>query len=270
MNGQALGIGSPTTLPRMTARCVTVTGGKGGVGKSSVAANLAATLAKRGLRVLCCDLDFALGNLNVLLGIEPTRNVEDYFDGLEDLRSCITRDSGGFDLLPAGSGTRELARPVRARREALFADLAELSTDYDWIVLDTAAGIGSDVLEACLLADRTVLVTGPEPTALTDAYGLLKALDGLAGERGLSLSTPELFINRVAGPEAAEAIASRLSRVAERFLSRAPRLAGWCPDSREVAQASHGQRPFVEVRPSALATRAIERLAARFEVALAS
>lgn len=285
MNSQANGLARAPQAPlhgsfsadvrggfRLSAKTLAVTGGKGGVGKSSISASLATVLAQRGDRVLACDLDFALGNLGVLLGLEPARRVEDFFDGIATLEDCIVRSGGGgeptFDLLPAGSGTRDLARPDLGRRRSLLAELQRISSRYDWIVLDTAAGIGPDVLEFCLAATRTLLVATPEPASLTDAYGVLKALDALAGERGLSLATPGVFANRVADPDHANELAGRISRVAERFLGRTPRLAGWCPESREVARATAAQRPFASARRPSLASRSIERLAARYEAEL--
>ena len=250
------------------AHTIAVTGGKGGVGKSSISASLASVLAQRGERVLACDLDFALGNLGVLLGVEPTRNAEDFFDGIASFEDCLVRyrapgKGGDFDLLPAGSGTRDLARPDTGRRTGLQAELLRISYDYDWIVLDTAAGIGPDVLEFCLGADRTLLVATAEPASLTDAYGVLKALDALAGERGRALTTPGVFANRVADPEQAAQLTARIAQVAERFLGRRPKLAGWCPESLEVSRATAARRPFAATSRTSAASRSIERLAAR-------
>ena len=262
MNEQAACLRAPRGAARLRAPLVAVTGGKGGVGKTTLCANLALALHRAGLRALALDLDFGLANLNVAFGIELRRHVEDFFDADEPLASCVVRDASGVELLPAGSGTADMARPDHARRQGYLAGLTELSGEYDVLVADTAAGIGADVLSFCALADRTLLVTNPDPAALTDAYGCLKALDTWASERGMPLTTPELVVNHVADADQARAVAGRISRVAERFLDRSPRLAAWIPEQVDVTRATARQRPFLELFPRGFATRAVERLAA--------
>lgn len=269
MNEQAKGLsqGEPKAqgLPRLPVPLVLMTGGKGGVGKSSLALNLAVDLAKRGRRVLLVDLDLALANLAVMLKLRPKHNLEDYLEGRVGLTDCITSIGEGIDLLAAGSGSLELARPDSARRARIFDGLAEVAQDYDMLVADTAAGIGPDVLAFAAAADFVLAVTTPDPASVADAYGIIKALDHWSTERGVEVPTPALVLNRVSGASEAQTLAARLAMVTRRFLSRSPRLAGWIPESRSVRAGTRAQRSFVETEPHSLAAQCVGRLASRVE-----
>jgi flagellar biosynthesis protein FlhG len=247
---------------------VFVTGGKGGVGKTLVAANLALELARRGKRVLLADLDLALSNLNVLLRLPGTQSLEPFFARRATIEECLVHSGNGPDVLPAGSGARELAVLPEGERRRLLDALLRLSGSYDLVLADGAAGIGPDVLGFATAADHVLLVTTPEPTAMTDAYGLVKALHahGESGER--EVPTPELLVNMAAGIEEAERSATRLRGVCERFLARSPKLAGWLPRSGAVARSIERQQPFALAQNSAdleLPLSCLRQLAARVE-----
>jgi flagellar biosynthesis protein FlhG len=250
---------------------VLVTGGKGGVGKTTLVANAGIDLARRGLRPLLLDLDLSLANLHVLFGVSPRYTLEDFFAGERSLEGCVhSIESAGvrLDVLPAASGLAELCRPDEARFASLFRELDSLSSRYDLVLGDSAAGIGADVLFFSRLADRVLVVTTPEPAALTDAFGLVKALDGAGRELGAEVPTPELFLNLVHGSDQATRLASRLRGVCERFLARSPRLAGWMPRSNTVLASSLGQRPFGFARRDSLERRCLGALSLRLESGL--
>jgi len=261
----AVGTAARAHSPRTGARApiVLVTGGKGGVGKTTLAANMAFALARRGRKTLLVDLDLGLADAHVLLHLSPPRTLEDALAGRCELSECIVRAEAGLDVLAAGSGTPEMAHLDEASRARLCADLSELARSYDIVVADGAAGIGPDVLAFCGLADHVLVVTTPEPMALTDAYGLIKALHAFGETTQRDVATPEIVVNRAAGLEEAEATAARLRRVCERFLSRSPRNAGWMPASGAVELAARFQRPFaLDPRPG-LAHACLDALANR-------
>lgn len=232
-------------LRRLRAPFFLVTGGKGGVGKTTVAIHLALELARAGSRPLLVDLDLGLANVDVLLGLSPKRTVADALAGLCRFEDCVVATEHGVDVLPASSGAREFAQLDAAARARLAAGLAELSASYDYVIGDSAAGIGADVLEFAAHADGVLVVTTPDAAALADAYGLIKALDELAREGGGDVPTPELFVNLSDDGEQADRIGRKLRGVCERFLSRSPRLAGWLPRSPWVRTSLSGGRPFV-------------------------
>ncbi len=266
MNEQAAGLSDAAAgerPARLPVPFVLVSGGKGGVGKTTLTANLGIELRRAGRRVLLVDFDLGLANLNVLLRLSVRRSVEDLLAGDARLSDCIVRGPLGVELLPAGSGNAAMGRPDRARRARLFDALAAASADYDLVLGDAAAGIGADGLAFALAAHRVLAVTTGEPAALTDAYGLVKALHAWAVEHAVDVPTPELVVNLAAGADDAESTAAKLRAVCERFLARAPQLAGWLPRCQAVAQSAFTQRPFVLAAPDALSSRQVARLARR-------
>lgn len=271
MNEQAQGLAAFAEEPLVPLRTpfALVTGGKGGVGKSSLALNLALALGQRGRRVLLVDLDLGLGDLAVMMKISPARTLEDFFLAGQPLKSCLTPLGGGVDLLAGGAGSSDLARPDSARRADLFAGLAELAPAYDLILADSAAGIGPSVLAFAAAADCVLCVATPDPASITDAYGIVKAMDQYATRTGQEVPTPGLVLNRVAGATEADSLAARLAQVTSRFLSRRPRLLGWLPESKSVHAATRTQRAFVQTDPKALSTLCTVRLASRVESLLA-
>lgn len=273
MNGQATGLAGLASLTEpesgsLGVPFILVTGGKGGVGKSSVALNLAVALGRRNQRVLLVDLDLGLGDLAVMVKLSPARTLEDFFKGDAPIGDCRVAFSKGVDLLSGGSGVSELARPDSARRSSLFSALSELSEDYDLIIGDSAAGIGPSVLAFAAAADCVLCVTAPEPASVTDAYGIIKALDEHARSNDQDIPTPLLVFNRVAGASEAEKFAARLAKVTRRFLSRRPHLIGWLPESISVRDATRSQRDFITSAPGSLAAQSTVRIAGRLETML--
>lgn len=257
-----------TRMPRKPAGAppmVVFSGGKGGVGKTLLAANAAVELARRGHRVLLVDLDLGLADLDVVLQLSCPHTIEDALAGRVSLRECVVRGPAGVAVLSASSGTPSMARLDADRRAHLFELLFELARDFDVVVADGAAGIGPDVLDACVLADHVFVVTTPEATALTDAYGLIKALHSWSAEHGRDVPTPELVINQSRSLEEAEFTASKLRAVCERFLARSPRSAGWMPDSPAIARSAATQRPFVLEPDRGLPWSCLGRIASRLE-----
>ncbi len=254
-----------SALPQLTTGgppFLLVTGGKGGVGKTTVAANLGVALGGLGERPLVCDLDFGLANLDVVLGIRPERSVEDFLAGEATFEGCCAEAPGGLRVLTARSGSYERGRPDRRRRQRLRDAFGRSSASI--VVGDSPAGIGDDVLDFAVQADRVLVVTTPEPAAVTDAYGVIKAVDQFALDQGREVPTPEVFVNLAADASEARAIAAKLAGVCERFLARSPRLVGWLPRSREVLRGVVSQRPFVLDDSGSPAAENLGRLARRY------
>lgn len=244
---------TPQAGPRLNA--IGVTGGKGGVGKTCLAVNLALALQAQGLRVLLIDFDLSLANADVLLGIQPTATVLEVTRGERRLDEVVCPTPSGLAFVPAASGHDELTRLSTRDQQRLLQDLAEVSARYDLTVIDTAAGIGAEVILP-LLACRTVLdVVTPEPTALADAYAVLKVLHQQRADIDL-----RLVVNQAANGDEAAATAERLRKVAKTYLGRDVSLAGWIPRDRHVGDAVRKRKPFID-DPAAPAAQAVRGLA---------
>ncbi len=242
---------------------VLVSGGKGGVGKTTLSANLATLLASRGLRVLLVDLDLGLANVDVLLGLQPRVTSEDALAGRCELSACIVEGAAGVHVLPASSGVAQLARLDGTALERLSYDLEQLAHDYDLVIADSPAGIGADVLHFGARARLVLVVTTPDPAALSDAYGLMKALHQHAEEQRIDLATPELVLNCVSGVDEARELARQLAGVCERFLAREPKLAGWLPRSTRIQQSCRRRTLFSQSGQRGLEAHCLGELAAR-------
>jgi len=250
-------------LPRLAAPFVVVTGGKGGVGKTTLCANLGVQLASEGRRVLTVDLDLGLSNVNVVLGVNVEYDLEDVLAGRAELAQCLIEGPGGVHILPAGSGSEELGRSDVAMRRRLLELLRPLSAEYDIVLGDSAAGVGNDVLDFASIADRVLVVTTPQLAALTDAYGLIKALDAYGARTANDIPTPEIVVNLSDDVEEGHAIARKLRAVCERFLTRSPRQAGWIPRSHQIAASTQSRKPFALGAPKALERMCLGQIAQR-------
>jgi flagellar biosynthesis protein FlhG len=227
------------------------------VGKTSVSVNLALSLAGLGERVLVVDGDLGLGQVDLLLGAEPRLNLGHFFRGEASIREVMVIGPRGVSFLPSGCGNGELADLGPARRERLLHALMELAKSFDRIVLDLAAGIGANPIELASRCDEVLLVTTPEPTALTDAYAVAKVL---FHRRALA---PRVLVNRARSAEEARDAFDRLTRTAARHLSVAPVDWGFIPEDRAVAEAVSLQIPFVLGAPSSPSSRQVDVLARR-------
>jgi len=191
---------------------LSVTSGKGGVGKTFVTTNLAATLAKQGKKVLVMDCDLGLANIDIMLGINPLRTLKDVVFGDLHLRDVIMPTNGGFDLIPASSGIREMAQLLFEKIQAIKEMLLELE-GYDFILLDTGAGIAEVVLQFNLLARLNIIVINRELTSLTDAYAMVKVMYQVFGRKSFGIIT-----NNVAENKEGAAIFKNIDTISKRFL----------------------------------------------------
>jgi len=252
-----------TPVPHITA----ITSGKGGVGKTFVAANLAAALARAGKRVLVLDADLGLANLDVVLNLYPKITLHDVFTGKNTLAEAILPAPGGFSVLLAGSGMVEYSRMTAEVREQLQALVIEVSPKFDHVLLDTGAGISDVVLYTVSLASEVLVVATPEPTSLTDAYATIKVLATTQGRRRV-----HLLVNQVRRPGEGRAVRAQLQQVVDRYVnptldtnSGAVRLEllGEVPIDPAVREAVQRRQLLLETMPGTAAAIALVNAAVR-------
>jgi flagellar biosynthesis protein FlhG len=246
---------------RGTARPVkvlTVTGGKGGVGKTNIAANLAITLAQFGRRVMLLDADLGLANVDVLLGLQPRYTLADVLRGERALADVIVTGPGGVRVVPGASGLAAIADLGTAGQAGLINAFSELTEDLDLLVVDTAAGISGSVLRFCAAASDVLVVVCDEPTSITDAYALIKVL---STEHGVTRFRIVTNMTHQGGD--GRQLFEKLLRVTERFLQVTLDHAGSLPYDDRVWRAVQLQAPFVTAFPGSLAAAALKRLATR-------
>jgi flagellar biosynthesis protein FlhG len=253
----------PAHWTRPHVRTVVISSGKGGVGKSNLAANLAVALGERGARVLLVDADFGQANLDLLLGATPRFDLQHLLAGQKSPEEIVVAGPRNVRLMPAASGVPELAELDDVRREILLRGISQLEADSDLVILDTASGVGRNVTSFCLAGDDVVIVTTPELPAFSDAYGLIKLLQ----RQGMTRS-PKLIVNMVDSPEEAEETAHRIRLVARRFLHLDVDSWGYVPFDPRVPRSVRRQEPIVTAYPQSPAALAYRALAERLWVAV--
>jgi flagellar biosynthesis protein FlhG len=231
-------------------RVISITSGKGGVGKTNIVANLGYALRKAGNRVLIFDADLGLGNLDVLLGLAPKYNLSHVIGGRKKLSDIIVPGPGGINILPASSGIQALTRLSSDQKKAVFYELNVLLSDYDIVLFDTAAGISSNVLSFNASADEIIIVVTPEPTSITDAYALMKILSVKYREKNF-----RLVVNLAKNTKEAEEVSRHLCLVAERFLDVSIEYFGSILVDENVKKGVRKQKIVSEIAPMTRASR---------------
>jgi len=189
-----------------------VTSGKGGVGKSFITTNLATTIARQGKKVLVADCDLGLANIDIMLGINPSLTLKDVVFGTLHLKDVIIPTKGGFDLIPASSGVRDMAQLLFEKIQTIKDMLLEIE-GYDIILLDTGAGISEVVLQFNLLAGQNIIIINRELTSLTDAYAMVKVMYQVFGRQSFSIIT-----NNIKDEKEGSGIFKNISTISQRFL----------------------------------------------------
>jgi flagellar biosynthesis protein FlhG len=260
---------------RRQASVIAVTSGKGGVGKSNVAVNLAITLSAAGKSVVLLDADLGLANADVLCNLDLPNNLAQVISRKKELRDVMVKAPGGFSLIGGASGLARLANLGDGDRQRLVRALAELEEQTDIILIDTGAGISPNVLSFTRAADHVLVVTTPEPTAVTDAYAVVKCVT--KRDTGVSAyyepsRRVSLLVNQARSPAEGKAVYDKIAKVARQFLGVTLYDAGHVPADDNVPAAVRRRVPFVLASPRCPATAAIVRLAMRLEqgVALAA
>ncbi len=251
-----------TTLP--SSKIIAVTSGKGGVGKTFVAANLAAALARAGRKVLVLDADLGLANLDVVLNLFPKITLHDVFTGKHGLPDALLRAPGGFWVLLAGSGMVEYSRMTGEIRDQFQKVINEVEPRFDHVLLDTGAGISDVVLYTVSLAGEVLVVVTPEPTSLTDAYATIKVLATTQGRRKISL-----LVNQTRKLGEGRAVRQQLQQVIDRYVNLtldSPvrlELVGEIPADAAVRECVQRRTLMLEALPGAPASIAMVAVATR-------
>jgi flagellar biosynthesis protein FlhG len=239
-------------------KIVAVTSGKGGVGKTNVVANLSVCLSELGKKVVVLDADFGLANLDVLLGLTPRYHLGHVLFGNKSLAEIMVQGPQGIRIIPASSGLQRMSELTLAQRNHLIESFATLDSDTDYFIIDTAAGISRNVIHFLLAAQEVIVVSAPEPTAIVDAYAVIKII--LAEDHDKSI---QVLINSVEHPEDAQEVFCQINSVVKRFLNREVDYLGHIERDSHVIQAVRSQMLVTHRFPNALASRSFRNLARR-------
>ncbi|MDF2820706.1 MAG: hypothetical protein K0R15_1147 [Clostridiales bacterium] len=247
---------------KSNARVITVTSGKGGVGKSNISVNLAITLKRLGKRVIVFDADFGLANVEVLFGVVPQYNLADLMYKDKGIKDILSKGPLEIEFISGGSGIQELTNLSIDQVHYLIQQLGEIDELADVIIIDTGAGISNSVLEFVIASSEILLVTTPEPTSITDSYALLKALNR---NKGFSkeLAQIKVITNRVSSENEGREIFNKLSTVSKKFLDLDLEFMGAVTYDLNLQKAVMEQRPVTMLYENSNASQDINNIAKR-------
>lgn len=240
------------------ARIIAVTSGKGGVGKTNLTVNLAIALREEGKRVVIIDADMGMANVDVVLGTSSKKTLLSLLEPGVTFDDILTHGPHGVDYISGGSGMEHIADFTPEERKILWEKLSVCDSQADIILIDTGAGLGKNVLDFILAADEVILVTTPEPTAITDAYAVMKAYSRYEKERTL-----RLVVNRVYDEADSSDVVAKLRQTAQRFLGSDLEYGGCIYEDRNVLKSVRRQTPFMVADSETIASRCVKAIAAK-------
>jgi len=243
------------------ARIITVTSGKGGVGKTNLSVNMALAFARMGKKVIVMDADLGLANVNVMLNMIPKYNLYHVIKKQKTIREILVETEYGISIVAGASGFSQIANMNEENRRDFIAELDTLS-NADIIIIDTSAGVSSNVLDFIAAADDAVIVTTPEPTAITDAYGIIKIIATEYDSLNMGL---KLVVNRSKGAAQAKSVADRMINIAGQFLNLKLDYLGFIYDDVSVPNAVLRQKPFMVLDPKCKASICVQHIVERMD-----
>jgi flagellar biosynthesis protein FlhG len=243
------------------SRIITITSGKGGVGKTNVSVNMALAYARLGKKVVVMDADLGLANVNVMLNMIPKWNLYHVIRKQKTMKEIMVETEYGISIVAGASGFSKIANLDEDERRGFIDELNTLS-NADIIIIDTSAGVSSSVLDFIAAADDAVIITTPEPTAITDAYGIIKIIATEIDSLNMGL---KLVVNRVKSVAEAKKVADRMTNIAGQFLNLKVDYLGFIYDDTVVSHAVLRQRPFMVLDPRCKASLCIQHIVGRME-----
>ncbi len=237
------------------AQIVSITSGKGGVGKTAFAVNLAAYLSSKKNRVLLIDADLGLANVHILCGAKPSYTLSDYIEDKADIADIVVEGPAGVKMISGGSGVAEMANLDEENRNKILKAIVGLKRWCDIIIIDTAAGISRAVTDFIQISEQTIVICTPNFAAIADAYGVMKVVtsEGYWGKINL-------VVNRVLSSEEAEAVFKKLQGCTERFLGLGISMLGFVPEDPAVNKAVQKRSPFVMSFPGSVASKYLQMI----------
>ena len=240
---------------KTSTKLITVTSGKGGVGKSNFVVNLAIVLQNKGKRVLIFDADLGMGNDDVLMGIYPKHNIFDIIFNDLQIKDVIIEGTNGVSLIPAGSALSK-AQDLEENDKKVFLEKLDTLDEYDYILMDTGAGANKDVLSFIAASEELIIITTPEPTSITDGYSLIKAIDHYKLK-----TNAKIIVNKAFTKEEGDETYHRFDRAVSKFLKIDIEYLGCILDDKKLVQSVRQQKPFVVLYPNCDAAKNIENIA---------
>jgi flagellar biosynthesis protein FlhG len=243
-----------------SVQVIAVTGGKGGVGKTTVAVNLSLALAKLGRRVVLLDGDLGLANIDILLGLSRQYTLADLIEGRCELSDVLVRGPGGVRIVPAASGIQSMVHLSPAQHAGLIQAFSEIGDSLDVLVIDTAAGIGASVVSLVRAAHEVLLVVCDEPTSITDAYVLIKLLN-----RDYGMDRFRVLVNMAQSPQEGRALFAKLTKITDHFLDVSLQYVGAVPYDECARRAVQKQRAVYEHFPRSKCAQAFQDIALKVD-----
>jgi len=244
-----------------SVRVISVTSGKGGVGKTNITANLAIALAQLGKQVLIWDADLGLANIDILLGLNAQYNINHLLNGTKTLEEIIIEGPQGIKIMPASSGIQEMASLNEGQKVRLLNEFDHYDVDLDYLLIDTGAGVSSTVMYFNMAAQECIIVATSEPTSITDAYALIKIMTTKYNAKRF-----KILINLVNGPQEAKAVFTLLASVADKHLdSISLDYLGYIPRDESIPKSVRQQRALLDLYPASSSGKFFKDLAKRLD-----